>query len=88
MPQLRQLTQLLDSMPLWVQVLIAAFLTVFSLISIYGRINLAFGKRVFSRIEPEEIRSNVGHIIEYTVVPVIVWIGFLVLLATHHGLFY
>jgi hypothetical protein len=84
--QLRRLNQLLESMPVWAQILVAVFLTAFAVATIYGRIDPAIGRRLFSRIPTEEIRTNVGHIIQYTVIPVIVWIGFLVLLASHHGL--
>lgn len=86
MRQLRQLSQLLESMPVWAQILVAVFLTAYAIASIYGRVNIAVGRHVFSKIPPEEIRTNTGHIIQYTVIPVIVWVGFLVLLASHHGL--
>jgi hypothetical protein len=84
MRQLEQLRSLLDIMPVAVQAGIALFLTVFSLASIYGRFNTSAGKVLFSRIPPEEIQTNVGHIFQYTVIPCAVWIGFLILLALHH----
>lgn len=77
---LRQFSQMLDSLPVAAQILIAVGLVAFSFVTIYGRINLNFGSKAFSKIPREEIRSNLGHIINYTVVPVIVTIGYLILL--------
>lgn len=87
MKMLRQLDAMLGDMPPWVQFAIATFLTAYAIASVYGRFNVSFGKRIFSKIPQEEIQSNVGHIISYTVVPCIVWLGFLGLLAIRHQLF-
>ncbi len=80
MRQLRQLSGLLDSMPVPVQILVGLLLVAYTLVAVYGRFNLAFGAKVFSKIPPDEIRANTGHIIQYTVIPAIVTVGYLVLL--------
>lgn len=81
MRQLSQLSQLLDAMPVPVRIAVALFLVAYSVVAIYGRINLEFGAKVFSTIPPEEIRTNIGHIFQYTIIPIIVTIGYLSLLA-------
>lgn len=81
MRQLRQLSQLLDSFPVWLQFGIAIGLVAFSLVAVYGRIDVRFGAKVFSKIPPEEIQTNKSHIYQYTVVPVLVTLGYLALLA-------
>jgi hypothetical protein len=86
MRQLHQLSRLIDDMPIWAQIAIALFLTAYSVASIYARLNPSFGKSFFSKVPPEELRTNFGHIFQYTVVPCIVWIGFLLLLVDHHQL--
>jgi heat shock protein HslJ len=48
--------------------------------SIYGRINLRFGAKIFSKIHPHEIRTNQAHILSYTGIPLTVTIGYLLLL--------
>ncbi len=69
-----------------VQVGIAVLMTVLSLASIYRRFNTSAGKVLFARLPPEQIQSSIGHIFQYTVIPCVVWIGFLILLALHHKL--
>jgi len=85
MRQLRQLSELLDSMPVWVQFAIAAGLIAYSFVSVYGRFNLQFGAKAFSNIAKNEIRENKAHIFQYTVIPLIVTIGYLVLLAVKYA---
>lgn len=80
MRRFRQLTQMLDSLPEWARVGIAVVLVAYSFAAIYGRINLDFGARAFSKIPREEIRSNVAHIVSYTVIPVAATIVYLALL--------
>ncbi len=80
--RLRQLNTLLDGMPPWAQFALAGFLVLYAVVSIYGRINTKFGAKVFSKIPEREIRTNVSHIVSYTIVPVVVCIGYLVLLAS------
>ena len=80
MRSLGQLAQMLDSMPPWAQFAIAAGLLAYSFVAVYGRMNVGFGAKVFSRIPLEEIRTNRAHILQYTVIPVAVTIGYLVLL--------
>ena len=84
MRQLNQLSRMIGDMPVWVQIGIAIFLTAYSLASIYGRLNPKFGKYIFSKIPPEQIQTNSGHIFQYTVIPCVVWLGYLALLAVHH----
>ncbi len=86
MKTLRQLQGLVDQMPLWGQVLVGIGLLVYSVLSIYGRMNPNFGKKIFSKIPAEEIRTNKIHIIGYTIIPVVVTIGYLILLGLKYGL--
>lgn len=80
MRQLRQLSQFIEVMPLWGIIAIAAFLVAYTASSIYGRFNTRFGVKIFSKIPASEIQSNVSHIIQYTVIPTIVTVGFFVML--------
>lgn len=82
---LRQLSNLLGVLPVWAQVAIALFLVSFSVVTVYGRMNVDFGAKVFSRVPKEEIRTDKGHIFEYTVVPVIVTAGYLILLFARYA---
>jgi len=84
MRPLHQLSQMLDTLPVWGQVLIAIGLVAYSILAIYGRINLKFGEKAFSKIPGDQIRSNVPHIIQYTVIPVFVTIGYLTLLVAKY----
>ena len=59
-------------MPNWLRVLLLVFFVGFSLISIFGRINLNFGEKVFSRVSRNRIRGDFGHIVAYTIIPTIV----------------
>ena len=81
---LRQLEGLIEGWPLWAQLLVGVALLAFSLASIYGRINPSFGVKVFSKVPEDQIRSNWIHIIGYTVVPVIVTIGYAFILYSKH----
>ena len=81
---LHQLSGLMDQMPPWAQWLVGIGLVLFSAASIYGRINVRFGTKVFSKVPPEDIRSNTGHIIGYTVIPVIVTVVYCLLLWTKY----
>lgn len=80
MRALRQLEALIDQMPLWGQIAVGAFLVIYSILSVYGRINPSLGRKVFSKIPESEIRTNKPHIMGYTVIPVLVTIGYLILL--------
>lgn len=71
MRTLRQLEALVGQLPVWGQILLAAFLVLFSVASVYGRINPRFGAKVFSRIPEDQIQTNVFHIVWYTVFPVV-----------------
>ncbi len=82
MRALEQLSRLYDSMPIWLRVVVGLFLVGFSFASVYGRIDTRFGRSLFSRIPESEIRSDVGHILGYTVVPVLVTLGFAALVIT------
>ncbi len=85
MRQLRQLSELLNTMPVWVQFAIAAGLIAYSCASVYGRFNLEFGAKVFSNVAKNEIRENKSHIFQYTVMPLLVTIGYLGLLAVTYA---
>lgn len=85
MRQLRQLAQMLDSMPTWAQFAIAAGLLLYSFAAIYGRLNLDFGAKVFSKIPRDEIKTNMGHILRYTILPTLVTIGYLLLLIAKYS---
>ncbi len=82
MRTLRQLSGMLDSMPLAAQVLLAAVLVAYSVVSVYGRLNTAFGARVFSRVPKERIRSDAAHIFKYTIVPLIVTCGYVLMVVS------
>lgn len=81
---IRQLSQQLDSIPVWAQFAIAFGLIVYSCISVYARVNPTFGAKAFSRIAEDEIRHNKVHILRYTIVPLIVTVGYIGLLATKY----
>ena len=83
MRQLRDLNQMIDQMPMWGQYVLAVLLIAFAVASVYGRLNPKFGAELFSKVPEEEIRSNVGHIIRYTVVPSVVCVLYVVLLVTY-----
>ena len=80
MGMLRQLQGMLDDLPPWARILIAAFLIGFTVLSIYGRVNTRFGGKIFSNVPESELQTNVGHIVQYTVIPAVVCVGYLVLL--------
>jgi hypothetical protein len=81
---LRQLSQMLDSMPVWLQFVIAVGLVAYSAAAVYGRIDPGFGAKVFSKIPEDEIQTNKSHILQYTVIPVAVTFGYLALLAVKY----
>ena len=85
MRTLRQLSEMLDSMPTWAQLALGAGLLAYSIAAIYGRMNVELGTKIFSRIPPEEIRTNKGHILQYTVIPVAVAVGYLLLLLAKYS---
>lgn len=80
MRMLRQLSEMLDGMPVWAQIAVAAALVLYSIASIYGRIDTRFGAKLFSKVPPHEIRTNQSHLFAYTGVPLAVTIGYLILL--------
>lgn len=79
---LRQLGDVIHSLPVWGQVLLGLALTAFSIASVYGRFNTRFGAKVFSKIPESEIRTNVFHIVWYTVIPALATVYFLLLVFT------
>ena len=81
---LRQLEGLIDGLPPWGQILLGVALLAYSILSIYGRVNVSVGKKIFSKVPEDQIRSNWVHIIGYTVVPVIVTVGYFFLLYAKH----
>ena len=74
-----------QNLPMWGQMLIAFGLICFSCVSLYGRINLEFGEKIFAKIPKQKIRSNVGHIFMYTVSPIGVTIGYIAFLLKQYG---
>lgn len=85
MRQLRQLSLVLDSMPVWGQILLAIGLALYCIVSVYGRINTKFGAKVFSKIPEDQINTDKFHIMQYTFIPLIVTVGYLVLLAAKYS---
>jgi hypothetical protein len=85
MRQLRQLAELLDVMPAWAQFAIAAGLLAYSFATIYGRMNVEFGAKLFSKVPRDQIRTNPAHILQYTIIPVGVTIGYLLLLFSKYS---
>ena len=71
---------LVDGLPPWGQIVLALCLVAFSVLSVYGRINTRFGGKIFSKIPDSEIRTNSFHILRYTIIPVIITLGYLTLL--------
>ncbi len=71
---------MVEELPLWGQILLGLFLGAYSILSVYGRFNPGFGKKLFSKIPESEIRTNKIHILGYTVIPVIVTVGYFFLL--------
>jgi len=80
MRMLRQLSEMLDTMPVWARFAVAGALVLYSIVSVYGRIDVRFGAKVFSKIPPNEIRTNQSHVFAYTGVPLAVTVGYLILL--------
>ena len=72
MHTINEIDQLFELMPAWLRVALLVFFVGFSVLSIYARINLRVGEKVFSRIPRNRIRRNVGHILQYTILPTIV----------------
>ena len=68
----RNLTKHVETLPLWAQIAFGLALLSFTLVSIYGRVNLKVRARVFSKVPEDEIRTDWSHIIRYTVVPAVV----------------
>lgn len=67
--RIRQVETFITGTPLWAQVVMGVVLLVVALGSVYGRINRRFGAKVFTKIPPEEIRTNWAHIAKYTIAP-------------------
>ena len=84
MKALFNLNELKESMPIWAQIAIAAFLVSYSAWSVYCRINVEYGARTFSRVAPGKVRTDIGHMIKYTIIPVIVTVWFLWALYSIH----
>lgn len=80
MQQLRQISELIETWPPVVQVGILVALVIFSILSIYGRVDINVGAKLFSNVPKEEIRTNWFHIIRYTIIPVLITFGYVILL--------
>ncbi len=70
-----------DKVPHWGRMIIALTLLIFSLLSLYSRLDLRVGSRLFKKIPDHEIRTNWSHIIRYTIVPLILTVFYFILLA-------
>ena len=75
-----------EGLPFWGQMSLLAFLALLSILSIYGRINVDFGAKCFSRISKEQIRSSKIHIFQYTVLPIIATLFYIWLLSQQYNL--
>lgn len=72
MHTLNEIDQLFELMPAWLRVVLLVVFVGFSVLSVYARIDLSVGEKVFSRIPRNRIRRNVRHIAQYTILPTIV----------------
>ena len=80
MREIRQLIRMIDVLPGFIQILIAAFLVAFCAVSVYSRINTGFGARLFDRISKDSFNNGMPHVISYTVIPILVTLGYLLIL--------
>ena len=69
----------LGGFPLCLRVSVTCVVCAFALLSLWGRFNLNVGEKIFSRLRREEIRTNWGHIVNYTIAPLFVAIVVLIL---------
>ena len=69
---LNEIDRLFELSPAWLRVVLLVFFIGFSMLSVYARINLSVGEKVFSRIPRNRIRRSIGHIVQYTILPTIV----------------
>jgi hypothetical protein len=83
MLKLRQLRMFVDTMPYWAQILFGVLLIAVSIVMVYGRINTEFGKKIFTKIPESEIRTNIIHILEYTIIPILITILYFYLMLTN-----
>lgn len=68
--------------PQWGQIVIAITLLTISLASLYGRLDLSMGSRLFKQLPDHEIRTNWGHITLFTIVPLLLTVLYFSLLLT------
>jgi len=71
-----------DKLPHWGRMIVALTLLLFSLLSLYGRLDLRVGSRLFKKIPDHEIRSNWSHIVLYTILPLVLTVFYYSLLAS------
>ncbi len=69
---LHDIEAIFEASPVWLRVLLLVFFVLFSFLSIYGRLNLNVGSKLFARIPRQQIRTNLWHISTYTVIPVVI----------------
>ena len=80
---IENLSQIFDGLPLWAKLSIGIFLVVYSILSVWERINLKHGAKMFSRVPPSKVRSAWGHIIQYTIIPIAVTVWYCRLLIVY-----
>ncbi|MAS92132.1 MAG: hypothetical protein CMO55_02955 [Verrucomicrobiales bacterium] len=76
--------EVFEVMPIYAQIFVGAIIFAFAAASVYSRINLNFGAKTFSGIPREQLRTNVGHILVYTGIPVVLAIAFFTMVAIYY----
>ncbi|MEM9017397.1 MAG: hypothetical protein AAGC68_10305 [Verrucomicrobiota bacterium] len=84
MEKFKQWSQVFETMPVPAQIFVGCFLLAFSAASIYSRINLNLGAKTFPGIHPDVLRKDWRHILVYSGVPTLLFLGFVALLLTYH----
>jgi len=77
-----RLIHLKDSMSPGLKIFLGIWFVGMSILSVYARINTKFGAKIFTKVPENELRTNMWHITEYTIIPIIVTIFYLVLVLT------
>ncbi len=66
---LRHLVDEVGSMPEWLRWTLLVLLCTYSLASLYARINLRFGRKMYRRANRYRLRRDPLHILRYTILP-------------------
>lgn len=80
-PNMKQYRNVFENSPIWLRYGLAGFLVSYCLASIWGRIDLRFGAKIFSQVAPQHIRTDIWHIVMYTIIPVLLTTYYLSLFA-------